>query len=64
MAIYSKGLQRPQRKPAKERRQRQISFKKPRIRKGKRPRPFSVKKGGQIINKKMGGTFFVASLYD
>ena len=64
MAIYSKGLQRPQREPAKERRQRQISFKKPSISKGKRPRPFSVKKGGQIINKKMGGTFFVASLYD
>jgi hypothetical protein len=64
MAMYSKDLQRPQREPAKERRQRQISFKKPRIRKSKRPRSFSVKKGGQIINKKMGGTFFVASLYD
>ena len=64
MAIYSKGLQRPQREPSKERRQRQISFKKPRIRKGKRPRPLAVKPGGQVINKKMGGTLFVASLYD
>ena len=44
MAMYFKGLQRPQREPAKERRQRQISFKKPRIRKGKRPVLFLLKR--------------------
>ena len=67
MAIYFKGLQRPQREPAKERRQRQISFnpKKPRRRS---PSRFLLgnlgikraKKGGMIGS----GNDLVASLYD
>ena len=63
MITYSKGLQRPQRK-GKERRKRQILFKKPVVRIRKHPRPLPAKTGGKVINKKIGGTFFVASLYD
>ena len=66
MAVYSKDLQRPQREPVKERRQRQISFK---PKKPRRRSPSRFLLGNLGIKRKRGGTIgsgndLIASLYD